>query len=729
MKNVTLISLLLCSIFLFGQSKLDYNPSDWSYHFVDDFDTYNNNIDNLIISDRYSTRSSSCKEPEKGFLRGYENISIDPTNNYLVMSVTPEQSPPDCGAANYKGSRLFSNIKVSPSPCHWIDDGLQYGIFEIRAKLPSKNGTISAWWTYNAIEELDIFEFIKRDGPTSDYFQTNFHDWTGGIENFDNDGYIPIADHQGIHYNCPRKHTFTRNLSNEFHTYTMVWTPSQISYFIDGRELRTETRLPVWICPTEFVLSHRKVQSTSSLTYSEFIIDYIRIGHQTSLDAQYMYDYDNKILSEEHDVFCQVNALDADSFGDNVFFRNRSTNWMEHYYNPGNGWVHGPLPKNNINWKVNGDLAVVDEGNQVFYRGQDGRLQNYWYNGKWHHDYIDDNWRTSRFKVSSNCGALDIGKNRIFYRGTDNIMKYFEWNGNDWISNEMPISDFKWLVDGDIAVSPEGNQVFYRGQDGRLQNYWYNGEWHHGYIDFPWYPLNQKVSSACGSIALGNGRVFYRGQNDKMHLYTYTASGWEHSILPLELEIEKVTGDIDIAPDGKVFYRGADFKIQMYYEEKGHWYHMWVNETETTSKELINDCSPIIIKNNNVLFYSNSLSAPYTYNKKASSGQIIDPECTVDVSTNLHRHIEFEKKDRYIETDIHISPNPVTDQFTIKWENMLNNSDMEFTIFDATGKSIKSRTTKGCYQTEFDLSGFPNGIYLLQIKNEQKLEIIKLIKL
>jgi Ca2+-binding RTX toxin-like protein len=89
----------------------------------------------------------------------------------------------------------------------------QYGYFEIRADVPDGWGYWPAFWLSplnGSKAELDVLESLGRD-PHVNYAFT--HDWVTG--------------------NHTTSTTFTPDPSG-FHTYGMLWTPSGISFYLDG---------------------------------------------------------------------------------------------------------------------------------------------------------------------------------------------------------------------------------------------------------------------------------------------------------------------------------------------------------------------------------------------------------------------------------------------------------------------------------------------------------------
>nr|WP_321983118.1 glycoside hydrolase family 16 protein [uncultured Lichenicoccus sp.] len=95
----------------------------------------------------------------------------------------------------------------------------QYGYFEERAMMPANgHGTWPAFWMNNNgnYPEIDIFEWLGNNASQqwSTYHPSNDAALTNGV------GLGTVASGP--------------DLSNAFHVYGMLWTPTSITWFIDG---------------------------------------------------------------------------------------------------------------------------------------------------------------------------------------------------------------------------------------------------------------------------------------------------------------------------------------------------------------------------------------------------------------------------------------------------------------------------------------------------------------
>ena len=72
-----------------------------------------------------------------------------------------------------------------------------------------------------------------------------------------------------------------------------------------------------------------------------------------------------------------------------------------------------------------------------------------------------------------------------------------------------------------------------------------------------------------------------------------------------------------------------------------------------------------------------------------------------------------------------IFPNPASDELIISIENKLKESNVA--ILDVTGKLIFNTVEKVNSQLKVNTSGFPNGVYFVQVQNDQFTGIKKVV--
>lgn len=103
----------------------------------------------------------------------------------------------------------------------------RYGYWVARCKLPTQPGHWPAFWIMSDSvfkvgddgrdgTEIDVAEFPKRDGT----YEINLH-W---------DGY-------GREHKSKGKKITEPTITNGFHTYALQWTPTNYTFYVDGREV------------------------------------------------------------------------------------------------------------------------------------------------------------------------------------------------------------------------------------------------------------------------------------------------------------------------------------------------------------------------------------------------------------------------------------------------------------------------------------------------------------
>lgn len=143
-----------------------------------------------------------------------ENARVD--NGKLKITAKKE---------NYRGSFYTSGAIRSIEMGDWL-----YGKIEIRAKVPSVNGLLPAIWLkptdsdYGSDNfksgEIDILEHV---GFEREFYRSTLHTFSRNLDKL----------------NAPGVKSYIDNISEEFHTYLIVWKQDQIEFFLDGNSYFT----------------------------------------------------------------------------------------------------------------------------------------------------------------------------------------------------------------------------------------------------------------------------------------------------------------------------------------------------------------------------------------------------------------------------------------------------------------------------------------------------------
>jgi beta-glucanase (GH16 family) len=178
--------------------------------------------------------------------------------------------PANCTPYEYTSGMIFSKQEY------------RYGYFEIRAKMPLQGRTLwPAFWLNNSVaaqyREIDVFEF---NGPVANRMGTNVHlarQVDGGVT-FPAGNTEPLNDYQWTY-----DMTNPPDVTDQFHTYAVEWTPNSIRWYVDDNVVRTlaghSPHLPMNVIANLAIdlWEPDKTALTQVAFPQDFEIDYIRI--------------------------------------------------------------------------------------------------------------------------------------------------------------------------------------------------------------------------------------------------------------------------------------------------------------------------------------------------------------------------------------------------------------------------------------------------------------------
>ncbi len=149
---------------------------------------------------------------ERQYYSGPRAENAEVRDGMLVITARKEalRAAPDWGGQSYTSARLLTAGKAA-----WT-----YGYVEARAKLPCGKGTWPAIWMlasegeWPAMGELDIMELVGREPET--VFSTVHTTSGSGAKGTGASTHLPTACHA-------------------FHTYSMLWTPQELRFGVDGK--------------------------------------------------------------------------------------------------------------------------------------------------------------------------------------------------------------------------------------------------------------------------------------------------------------------------------------------------------------------------------------------------------------------------------------------------------------------------------------------------------------
>jgi beta-glucanase (GH16 family) len=285
MKKNTLLQMFflffLIGPFCFAQVDVVYNDLVWS----DEFNT-NGTVD--AANWFHQTQLPAGGSWFNGEVQHYTDSN---TNSYVdsgvLNIVAKKESFTDQGVTKqYTSARLNSKF------------AFKYGRVDVRAKLPVDSGTWPAIWMLG-----------KNVNEPGGYFSSSFGttDWPAcGETDIMEHGIFPS---QSINYVQSTMHTPSSNgnsvnnggtiasdLANNYHIYSMNWSPNQISFLLDGVIYYTYNpavkNASTWSFDKEqYILLNIAMGGIagtipSNFTQTSMLIDYVRVYQNTTPDTQ-----------------------------------------------------------------------------------------------------------------------------------------------------------------------------------------------------------------------------------------------------------------------------------------------------------------------------------------------------------------------------------------------------------------------------------------------------------
>ena len=155
--------------------------------------------------------------------------------------------------------------------------GQQYGYFEIRARLPHGNSLWPAFWMlYNWPywpPEIDILEILDSE------------------EEEPHQGAI-----QGSHGSYFGQFYATFNSTTAYHVYSLEWSPSYLTYYLDGQQIAqvnapTNTPAPMQVLANLAIGGLGTIPPDATTVFPAYMdIDYIRVWARTNASAPVPYN-------------------------------------------------------------------------------------------------------------------------------------------------------------------------------------------------------------------------------------------------------------------------------------------------------------------------------------------------------------------------------------------------------------------------------------------------------
>jgi beta-glucanase (GH16 family) len=165
------------------------------------------------------------------------NVSQNGKGDLVITAIRqPGHICADGSKNDYTSARINTQNKFTA----------KYGRLEVRAEVPTTSGTWPAFWALGADEpsvgwpqagEIDVMEVI---GSQPDVVHGTLHG--------------PKSDKTP--YSLQRSVDTGSNLAGTFHTFAADWTPTEITFLLDGKAYGTETKADVEKAGGTWVFDH-----------------------------------------------------------------------------------------------------------------------------------------------------------------------------------------------------------------------------------------------------------------------------------------------------------------------------------------------------------------------------------------------------------------------------------------------------------------------------------------
>ncbi|WP_317987749.1 family 16 glycosylhydrolase, partial [Rhizobium sp. VS19-DR96] len=311
-----------------------------------------------------------------------------------------------------------------------------YGYFEIRAEMPSETGTWPAFWLLPANgswpPELDVFETLGKD--TSSAILT-------------------------AHSNADGTHTmagissWVGDVSAGMHTYGVLWTKTDLVWYIDGEEVfRTATpadmNQPMYMVTNLAIGGAWGGDTDTNFTGADMQIDYIhayQLQDQTGIPNVVTSDTFSLTLDAVANSLVLTGNLNLDGTGNSL-----------------NNILTGNTGNNVLDGGLGADRMIGGAGNDTYYVDNAGDTITEWSTGG-----IDSVYSSIDLKLADNVENLTL-------TGTSNLNA----TGN-WLNNVLTGNAGNNVLDGslgaDTMIGGAGNDTYYVDNAGDAITEWSAG--------------------------------------------------------------------------------------------------------------------------------------------------------------------------------------------------------------------------------------------------------------
>lgn len=200
-------------------------------------------------------------------------------DGYMTIMAKKETFNDQGQTKSYTSARLNSKFAFT------------YGKVEVRAKLPIGNGTWPAIWTLGK-------NIIEPGAYWTDEYGTEHWPACGEIDIMEhwgsNQNYVQSALHTPSSFGGTINHggMMANDVANNFHVFTLVWTPEKMDFKLDGTTYYTYNPDPknmdTWpYIADQYILLNIAIEPSidPNFTQSPMVIDYVRVYQADSTNT------------------------------------------------------------------------------------------------------------------------------------------------------------------------------------------------------------------------------------------------------------------------------------------------------------------------------------------------------------------------------------------------------------------------------------------------------------
>ena len=300
----------------------------YTLNFVDEFNT------STVNKDIWGDNNSAALQVNTASTLGGKMYQID-INGSTLYTEKP-MNPKDWiyqadGSLHLRSGRISEKDFMKSAVSTFCSMLFKYGYLEVKAKLPGQDYSAGIWMNGTGEQNLvsrygDIgracmteIDLMENYGSTK-YFGSCIHRWWN---NYTSDGQSTFQGHTSIggdsrYHNDENKaelvidtDRYGKDLSEEYHIYSLYWDNEQYSFALDGREylvynFKDENSVSVHCLMDYLILSNMTGNASygsvfklgETADFAEMLVDYVRL-YQTDAIGSQMVRGDGQYVSNE----------------------------------------------------------------------------------------------------------------------------------------------------------------------------------------------------------------------------------------------------------------------------------------------------------------------------------------------------------------------------------------------------------------------------------------------